>query len=421
MNQNKIYCQGLIQQSHGLNGDFNSEFVNYSCEYFDMRQAWNTGSCNQPLAMAGVGGGGGGGGGAEQIPYIGTAKSSSNTIMDRFESPASAFLAAERCMGFLEYDCHVGSNNHSSSSQISKINDLEFPLYQSPGENIFLDSTNQPDQNFDLSNSNTLQAMVKSQLNNNQSCTSPQKSNKTPCGNFPSSKFIPIEQQKLFIEGTSSVSRSSSFPIEGNQDLTVAYGSYNLPIAQMNFSSWNEKSTTISTGSGSTNSGNPASNGTVVTSKTRIRWTQDLHEKFVECVNRLGGAEKATPKAILKMMDSDGLTIFHVKSHLQKYRIAKYMPEPTQGKSDKRMHIGDVHRLDVKTGFQIRETLQLQLDAQRRLHEQLEIQRKLQLRIEEQGRQLKMLFDQQQKTSNLMNTQNTASDDTSISHKNVDI
>lgn len=41
----------------------------------------------------------------------------------------------------------------------------------------------------------------------------------------------------------------------------------------------------------STTSGNPASNGTVVASKTRIRWTSDLHDKFVECVNRLGGAE----------------------------------------------------------------------------------------------------------------------------------
>lgn len=28
----------------------------------------------------------------------------------------------------------------------------------------------------------------------------------------------------------------------------------------------------------------------VVSSKTRIQWTQDLHEKFVGCVNCLGGA-----------------------------------------------------------------------------------------------------------------------------------
>lgn len=28
----------------------------------------------------------------------------------------------------------------------------------------------------------------------------------------------------------------------------------------------------------------------VLSSKTRIRWTQDLHQKFVECVNCLGGA-----------------------------------------------------------------------------------------------------------------------------------
>lgn len=115
-------------------------------------------------------------------------------------------------------------------------------------------------------------------------------------------------------------------------------------------------------------------------------------------------------------MDSDGLTIFQVKSHLQKYRIAKFMPQPTQGKSDKRTNAENVH-LDVKTGFQIREALQLQLDVQRRLHEQLEIQRKLQLRIEEQGKQLKMMFDQQQKTtdSHLI----TENSDRPISSKDV--
>lgn len=33
------------------------------------------------------------------------------------------------------------------------------------------------------------------------------------------------------------------------------------------------------------------SSGAAVPNKTRIRWTQDLHERFVECVNRLGGPE----------------------------------------------------------------------------------------------------------------------------------
>ncbi|KAL4312633.1 hypothetical protein GQ457_01G014050 [Hibiscus cannabinus] len=51
--------------------------------------------------------------------------------------------------------------------------------------------------------------------------------------------------------------------------------------------------------------------------KTRLKWTADLHDKFVGCVNLLGGAENATPSAILRLMKSNGLTLHHVKSHLQ--------------------------------------------------------------------------------------------------------
>ncbi|KEH41693.1 putative transcription factor MYB-HB-like family [Medicago truncatula] len=416
MNENKIDYLGSVQQNHILNGDFNSEFGNCSSQYFDMRNASNIGNFSQPLVM-------------EQSSYIvqsqnqnqgqgkSSSSSSSSTIMRSFESPTSAFYATEICMGFPQYDYQVGneSSNPLLISQFSnKVNDLEFPLYQR--ENHYLDSTNQSSHNFELSNLNTLQPILRS----------PEKSNRIECGNFPRENYLSVEQHKFFIDDAASVSMSPLIHSNGNQDHKVSCGSYDFPGSQLNFSYQQDKlSPTMSTGNVSTNSGNPACNGSSVSSKTRIRWTQDLHEKFVECVNRLGGAEKATPKAILRLMDSDGLTIFHVKSHLQKYRIAKYMPEPAQGKSEKRTHVENVN-LDAKSGLQIREALQLQLDVQRRLHEQLEIQRKLQLRIEEQGKQLKMMFDQQQKTNstcqlNTQNLDNTPNNDTPISPKDIEV
>ncbi|KAJ8761811.1 hypothetical protein K2173_004660 [Erythroxylum novogranatense] len=56
----------------------------------------------------------------------------------------------------------------------------------------------------------------------------------------------------------------------------------------------------------------------------RLRWTPDLHQCFVHAVERLGGEERATPKVILQIMDVKGLTISHVKSHLQMYRGVKH-------------------------------------------------------------------------------------------------
>ncbi|XP_031117714.1 uncharacterized protein LOC116021237 [Ipomoea triloba] len=55
----------------------------------------------------------------------------------------------------------------------------------------------------------------------------------------------------------------------------------------------------------------------------RLRWTPDLHLSFVHAIERLGGQERATPKLVLQLMNVRGLSIAHVKSHLQMYRSKK--------------------------------------------------------------------------------------------------
>ncbi|CAI5475178.1 unnamed protein product [Closterium sp. Yama58-4] len=179
--------------------------------------------------------------------------------------------------------------------------------------------------------------------------------------------------------------------------------------------------------------------------KQRLRWTPELHEKFVEAVANLGGADKATPKGVLRVMGVQGLTIYHVKSHLQKYRLAKYLPDPlpstprekeprperaekppkrvASGCSRRRVPFSSPHHASggaaafsdpflicllasifprSARNIPITEALRMQMEVQRRLHEQLEVQRQLQLRIEAQGKYLQKIIEEQAKASGMV-------------------
>ncbi|XP_015075023.1 myb family transcription factor PHL8-like [Solanum pennellii] len=178
--------------------------------------------------------------------------------------------------------------------------------------------------------------------------------------------------------------------------------------------------------------------------KPRLKWTPDLHQRFVDAVSQLGGPDKATPKSLMRVMNIHGLTLYHLKSHLQKYRLGKssvtdqsfdenkqevkldlceIVPnddddDHTKGneisrglkqrtyfdkelpQSDHKLSLGvcDGSQNHMNESFQIARALQMQMDVQRKLHQQIEVQRHLQLRIEAQGKYLQSVLKKAQET-----------------------
>jgi SHAQKYF class myb-like DNA-binding protein len=154
------------------------------------------------------------------------------------------------------------------------------------------------------------------------------------------------------------------------------------------------------------------SGGSGASSKARLRWTPELHHRFVIAVNQLGGPDRATPKGILTFMGVDGLTIFHIKSHLQKYRLNIKLPfdeggaEDSKGRRQKKRSsktkqastsslegAAEAQDEEAVRRKQLEQALLLQMEMQKKLHEQLEAQRQLQLSLEQHGRYISSLLE----------------------------
>ncbi|OIT22338.1 myb family transcription factor phl11 [Nicotiana attenuata] len=96
-------------------------------------------------------------------------------------------------------------------------------------------------------------------------------------------------------------------------------------------------------------------------------------------------------------MGLKGLTLYHLKSHLQKYRLGQQAKKQNAAEQN-RENIGESCGQCRGREVPISQALISQIEVQKRLHEQLEVQQKLQMRIEAQGKYLQAIMDKAQKS-----------------------
>ncbi|KAL6012563.1 hypothetical protein ACLOJK_003052 [Asimina triloba] len=144
----------------------------------------------------------------------------------------------------------------------------------------------------------------------------------------------------------------SSFPISQRREEKEA-----LPIPDLSLLSPGIKTAAMELGAG--NSSSKSSSRAVTSSatatgtngqpnsqlqpprKARRCWSPELHRRFVNALQQLGGSQVATPKQIRELMKVDGLTNDEVKSHLQKYRLhTRRLPASTAAPANQQVVLG---------------------------------------------------------------------------------
>ncbi|OVA05027.1 SANT/Myb domain [Macleaya cordata] len=148
--------------------------------------------------------------------------------------------------------------------------------------------------------------------------------------------FQPFQSEKGMITSTSRTTTTTT-TTTGTATATATATATSIEISAP--SSVQTTATSSTTGDTDHGSGNNRKNKEETKEgdlrrKTRRCWSQELHKRFLEALQQLGGSHVATPKQIKELMKVDGLTNDEVKSHLQKYRIHTRGPSPTTTHND---------------------------------------------------------------------------------------
>ncbi|KAK2972064.1 hypothetical protein RJ640_005084, partial [Escallonia rubra] len=174
---------------------------------------------------------------------------------------------------------------------------------------------------------------------------------------------------------------------------------------------------------GNTNSNNnmcvQGDSGLVLTTdpKPRLRWTVELHERFVDAVTQLGGPDSQ----YLNINDLSKFLMHHVPPmisymfsyvamdfHLLGKQPHKEFSDHASIKDGERASALELQRNTASSsGIIGRSMNEMQMEVQRRLHEQLEVQRHLQLRIEAQGKYMQTILEKACQTLAGENMQNS--------------
>ncbi|CAK7331807.1 unnamed protein product [Dovyalis caffra] len=212
-----------------------------------------------------------------------------------FASPASALYATESSMGLSHDTSSLSTSSPASETPYSVVQSQDNILDLQPSVNLINLQKNQDPRSTENTCRDLYQYSPRSDL------------------------FPPILQKSANKLATLNQSQMHDIGFKDHQNHGVAYHSFSSQFTKPTSYFQPQKHPVYSPYGKNSATNNSISSGTTFKSKMRLRWTQDLHMRFVESVNRLGGAEKATPKGILKLMDIDRLTIFHIKSHLQRH------------------------------------------------------------------------------------------------------